>query len=215
MSKVRTLITLQLLSFCTVATTDHAQKSRAHKRRRRRKKKEKKNWSVDWLNAELPQLAGTEIPEGEKRGRLCLTLHCHHQNDDYTWRYTVTTRMMTIPNPTQSPPEWWLYLTLHCRHRNDSCVKDGQRCELFQCFINCEGHSQKTMATNHNLFEEKGEPKRNRTEVPLPTSLTARPNRAYEKKGKRKWWTLTHPNTATKQSELLQFVTLFSQNSYG
>ena len=26
-------------------------------------------------------LLGTEIPEGWGRGRLCLTLHCHHQND--------------------------------------------------------------------------------------------------------------------------------------
>ena len=34
------------------------------------------------------------------------------------------------------------------------------------------------MSTNHNLFEEKGEPKRCRAEVlPALTSLTARPNR--------------------------------------
>ena len=26
-------------------------------------------------------LAGTEIPGGRGRGRLYLTLHCHHQND--------------------------------------------------------------------------------------------------------------------------------------
>ena len=31
--------------------------------------------------------------------------------------------------------------------------------------------------TNHNLFEEKGEPKRYRTEALPLTSLTARPNR--------------------------------------
>ena len=31
----------------------------------------------------------------------------------------------------------------------------------------------KTVSTNHNLFDEKGEPKRSsRTEVPLLTSLT-------------------------------------------
>ena len=30
----------------------------------------------------------------------------------------------------------------------------------------------KTVSTNHNLYIEKGEPKRNRTEVPLLTSLT-------------------------------------------
>ena len=37
-------------------------------------------------------------------------------------------------------------------------------------FYNCEGQSQKTVSTDHN-FEEKGEPKQIRTEVPLPTSL--------------------------------------------
>ena len=33
------------------------------------------------------------------------------------------------------------------------------------------GQSHKTVSTNHNLFEEKGEPKRYRTEVLLLTSL--------------------------------------------
>ena len=40
------------------------------------------------------------------------------------------------------------------------------------CFINCEGHSHKTVSTNHNLFEENRKPKRNRAEVLLFTSLT-------------------------------------------
>ena len=40
-------------------------------------------------------------------------------------------------------------------------------------FINCEGQSHiKAVSTNHNLFEEKGKPKRIRTEVPRLTSLT-------------------------------------------
>ena len=39
----------------------------------------------------------------------------------------------------------------------------------FSCFINCEGQSHKTMSANHNLFEEKGEPKRNRAEALLLT----------------------------------------------
>ena len=47
-------------------------------------------------------------------------------------------------------------------------------------FHNCEGQSHKTVSTNHSLFEEKGEPKRIRTEVPLLTSLTDRPNRLTE-----------------------------------
>ena len=44
----------------------------------------------------------------------------------------------------------------------------------FNVSVGSDGPSHKTVSTNHNLFEEKGEPKRYRTEV-LP--LTARPNR--------------------------------------
>ena len=36
-------------------------------------------WLVKRASEELP--AGTEIPGGGGRGRLYLTLHCHHQND--------------------------------------------------------------------------------------------------------------------------------------
>ena len=39
-------------------------------------------------------------------------------------------------------------------------------------FHNCEGQSHKTVSTDHNLFEEKGEPKRIRAEALLLTSLT-------------------------------------------
>ena len=38
-------------------------------------------------------------------------------------------------------------------------------------FHNCEGQSHKTVSTDHNFCEEKGEPKRIQTEVPLLTSL--------------------------------------------
>ena len=42
-----------------------------------------------------------------------------------------------------------------------------------------DGQGHKTVSTNHNRFEEKGEPKRFRTEVLLyqPNAITARPNR--------------------------------------
>ena len=59
----------------------------------------------------------------------------------YTYRYY-------IPIVTQSPPEWLL-------------LYDGQQWQAFYCFINCEEQSHKTVSTNHILFEEKGEPKRN------------------------------------------------------
>ena len=45
-------------------------------------------WLVNLINAELSPkryiLAGTEIPGGRGRGRLYLTLHCHHHNDSCT-----------------------------------------------------------------------------------------------------------------------------------
>ena len=51
----------------------------------------------------------------------------------------------------------------------------------FNVSVGSDGQSHKTVSTNHNLFEEKGEPKRYRTEVLPLTSLwhshTAMPNR--------------------------------------
>ena len=59
-----------------------------------------------------------------------------------------------------------IYLSLHCHLQNDFSIKMGSD----ESHFNVSSH--KTVSTNHNLFEEKGEPKRYRTEV-----LTARPNR--------------------------------------
>ena len=42
----------------------------------------------------------------------------------------------------------------------------------FNVSVGSDGQSHKTVSTNHNLFEEKGEPQRIRTEVSLLTSLT-------------------------------------------
>ena len=41
----------------------------------------------------------------------------------------------------------------------------------FKVSVGSDGQSHKTVSTNHNLFEKKGEPKRYRT------FLTTRPNR--------------------------------------
>ena len=38
--------------------------------------------------------------------------------------------------------------------------------------LGSDGQNHRTVSTNHNLFEEKGEPKRYRTEVLPLTSLT-------------------------------------------
>ena len=54
---------------------------------------------------------------------------------------------------------------------------------IIWCFINCDGQSLKTVSTNHNLFEEKGQPERNWAEALLLTSrlnaFTARLNLSH------------------------------------
>ena len=85
-----------------------------------------------------------------------------------------------------------IYLSLHCHHQNDSCTKMGSNESHFNVSLivrvsnlvftpsqplrSYQGEIVKDkvarqcpQATN---FEEKGEPKRIRTEVPLLTSLT-------------------------------------------
>ena len=72
-----------------------------------------------------------------------------------------------------------VYLSLHCHHQNDSCIKVGSDESHFNVSVGSDGQSHKTVSKNHNLSEEKVEPKRYRTEVlPLTSQcLTARPNR--------------------------------------
>ena len=62
-----------------------------------------------------------------------------------------------------------IYLSLPCHHQNDSCIKMGSDESHFHVSVGSDGQSHKTVSTNHNLFEEKGEPKRCRTEVLLLT----------------------------------------------
>ena len=61
-----------------------------------------------------------------------------------------------------------IYLSLHCRHQNDSCSDESH----FNVSVGSDGQSHRTVSTNHNLFEAKGEPKRYRTEVLPLTKLT-------------------------------------------
>ena len=64
------------------------------------------------------------------------------------------------------------YLSLHCHHQTDSCIKMGNDESHFNVSVGSDGQCHKTVSTNHNLFVEKGEPKRYRTEVLPLTSLT-------------------------------------------
>ena len=65
-----------------------------------------------------------------------------------------------------------IYLSLHCRHQNDFYIKMGSDESHLNFSVGSDGQSHKTVSTTHNLFEEKGEPKRYRTEVLPLTSLT-------------------------------------------
>ena len=66
-----------------------------------------------------------------------------------------------------------IYLSLHYHHQNVSCIKMGSDESHFKVSVGSDGRSHKTVSTNHNLFEDRGEPKRYRTEV-LP--LTDQPD---------------------------------------
>ena len=68
-----------------------------------------------------------------------------------------------------------VYLSLHCHHQNDSCMKMGSDESHFNVSVGSDGQSHRTVSTNHNLFEEKGEPKRYRTEVLPLTNPNALP----------------------------------------
>ena len=63
-----------------------------------------------------------------------------------------------------------MYLSLHCHHQNDFCIKMGSDESHFNVsFIVRDKVTRQCPQTT--TFEEKGEPKQIRTEVPLLTSL--------------------------------------------
>ena len=64
-----------------------------------------------------------------------------------------------------------MYLSLHCHHQTDSCIKMGRDEGRFNVsLIVREKVTRQCPQTT--TFEQKGEPERIRTEVPLLTSLT-------------------------------------------
>ena len=67
----------------------------------------------------------------------------------------------------------YIYILLYHHHQNDSCIKMGSDESHFDVSVGSDGQSHQTVSTNHNLFEEKGEPMRYRTEVLPLTSLTS------------------------------------------
>ena len=66
----------------------------------------------------------------------------------------------------------YIPIAIHCHHQDDSCIKMGSDESHLYVSVGSDGQSHKTVSTNHNLFEVKGELKRNRVEALLLTSLT-------------------------------------------
>ena len=62
-----------------------------------------------------------------------------------------------------------MYLLLHCHHQNDFCIKMGSDESHFNVSLIVRDKA-KRQCPQTTTFEEKGEPKRIRTEVPLLTS---------------------------------------------
>ena len=74
---------------------------------------------------------------------------------------------------------WWgksiyIYLSLHCHHQNDSCIRWAAMRVILM--FHCEDKVTRQCPQTTAVFEEKGEPKRNRAAA-LLLRLTARPNR--------------------------------------
>ena len=65
----------------------------------------------------------------------------------------------------------YILISLHCHHQNDFCIKMGSDESHVNVSVGSDGQSHTTVSTSYNFFEEKGEPKRYRTEVLPLTSL--------------------------------------------
>ena len=88
------------------------------------------------------------IRDGEKRGGGGRVYRGGEEREiTYLSLYTVTTRMI-------------------------SCIKMRSDESHFNVSDGSDGQSHRTVSTNHNLFEEKGVPKRYRTEVLPLTNRT-------------------------------------------
>ena len=65
-----------------------------------------------------------------------------------------------------------IYLSLHCHYQNDFCIQMSSDESRFNVTVGSDGQSHKAVSANHNLSEEKRQPKWYRTEVLPLTSLT-------------------------------------------
>ena len=86
-----------------------------------------------------------------------------------SWCFASTETIRLIRDGRRWGKREIIYLSLHCRHHNDSCIKMGSD----ESHFNVSLIVRDKVSTNHNLFEEKGQPKQNGAEALLFTSLTS------------------------------------------
>ena len=79
-----------------------------------------------------------------------------------------------------------IYLSLHCRHQNDSCIKVDNDERQFNVSLIVMDKVTRQCPQN-TIFEEKGELKRIRTDVPLSTRLKPYPKAKLAHKLRRGW----------------------------
>ena len=65
-----------------------------------------------------------------------------------------------------------IYLSLHCHHENDSCIKTGSDESHFNVSLIVRDKVSRQCPQTTTSMTRKGEPKQNRTEDLLLTSLT-------------------------------------------
>ena len=75
-----------------------------------------------------------------------------------------------------------IFLSLHCHHQNDSCIKMCSDESHFNVSLTVRDKVTR-QCPQSTISEEKGEPERIRTNVPLLTSLTGSLISAYQSHG--------------------------------
>ena len=95
-----------------------------------------------------------------------------------------------------------IYLSLHCHHLKDSCIKMCSDESHFNVLLTVRDKVTRQCAQT-TTFEEKGEPKRIQTEVPLLTSLT--PYR-QAKPAHNAWPSPLQPSLYAAFSSAIQFL---------
>ena len=91
-------------------------------------------------------------------------------------KYTETTRLIRDGEKGWGGVWRWrkreiTYLSLHCHHQNDFCIKMGSDESHFNVSL-IVGDRVTRQCPQTATSEEKGEPKRIQTEIPLLISLT-------------------------------------------